>query len=64
MAQVQKDKQASKVEEKPAEKKAEDLKPKGDEIKAKADEIADMIDDVLQDNAEQFIKAYVQRGGE
>lgn len=44
--------------------KAKDLNPKGEEIKAKADEIADLIDDILEENAEQFIKNYVQRGGE
>ena len=61
--QIQKEKQASQ-EEKPAEVKPTDLKPKGEEIKAAADDLIDQIDDILQDNAEQFIQAYVQRGGQ
>lgn len=52
------------TKEAPAKTEAKDLEPKGNEIKAKADEIADMIDDVLEKNAEEFVKSYVQRGGE
>jgi ubiquitin-like protein Pup len=28
------------------------------------DAVMDEIDEVLQENAEEFVKAYVQRGGE
>ena len=37
---------------------------KGDEIKAELDELLDEIDDVLETNAEDFVKSYIQKGGE
>jgi ubiquitin-like protein Pup len=43
---------------------AKDLSEKGDEIKADMDDLLDEIDNVLEENAEEFVKAYVQRGGE
>lgn len=33
-------------------------------IKDEAAKVADAIDDVLEKNAEEFVKSYVQRGGE
>lgn len=37
---------------------------KGKKIKEDLDKIIDEIDDVLEENAEEFIKNYVQKGGE
>lgn len=37
---------------------------KGEQIKKDLDKIIDEIDDVLEENAEEFIRSYVQRGGE
>jgi ubiquitin-like protein Pup len=37
---------------------------KGARIKKSLDEVLDDIDDVLEENAEEFGKSYVQRGGE
>ncbi|MCP4399394.1 MAG: ubiquitin-like protein Pup [bacterium] len=37
---------------------------KGKKIKKDLDKIMNEIDDVLEENAEEFIKSYVQRGGE
>jgi prokaryotic ubiquitin-like protein Pup len=37
---------------------------KGEKIKKDLDKIIDEIDDVLEENAEEFIRSYVQRGGE
>jgi ubiquitin-like protein Pup len=37
---------------------------KGDQIKADLDELLDEIDEVLEDNAEEFVRNYVQKGGE
>jgi len=62
--QVQKEKTETKQAEAPTEVKPKDLEPTATELKAKADEIIDMIDDVLEKNAEEFIQNYVQRGGE
>jgi len=35
-----------------------------DKIKAELDELLDEIDDVLETNAEDFVKSYIQKGGE
>ena len=37
---------------------------KGEEIKEEIDELLDEIDTVLEENAEEFIRSYVQKGGE
>ena len=36
----------------------------GDKLKAGLDGLLDEIDDVLETNAEDFVKSYVQKGGE
>lgn len=36
----------------------------GDKLKAELDELLDEIDDVLETNAEDFVKSYIQKGGE
>ncbi|MFL2986682.1 MAG: ubiquitin-like protein Pup [Candidatus Poriferisodalaceae bacterium] len=36
----------------------------GEELKAELDDLLDEIDDVLETNAEEFVKNYVQKGGE
>lgn len=36
----------------------------GEKIKAELDELLDEIDEVLEVNAEDFVKAYVQKGGQ
>jgi prokaryotic ubiquitin-like protein Pup len=37
---------------------------KGDQIKADLDDLLDEIDEVLEDNAEEFVRNYVQKGGQ
>jgi ubiquitin-like protein Pup len=37
---------------------------KGEKIKKDLDKLMDEIDEVLEENAEEFVKSYVQRGGE
>ena len=37
---------------------------KAAELKEEMDEILDEIDSVLEENAEEFVKSYVQKGGE
>jgi ubiquitin-like protein Pup len=46
------------VEDAPASTKS------GEQIKADLDELLDEIDGVLEENAEEFVKSYVQKGGE
>ena len=36
----------------------------GTKIKAELDELLDEIDDVLETNAEDFVKSFIQKGGE
>ena len=36
----------------------------GEELKAELDDLLDEIDGVLESNAEEFVKNYVQKGGE
>ena len=45
---------------------AEETKPavQGEKLKAELDDLLDEIDDVLETNAEDFVKSYVQKGGE
>ncbi|MEE8332154.1 MAG: ubiquitin-like protein Pup [Acidimicrobiia bacterium] len=38
--------------------------PQGEEITEKIDDLLDEIDSVLEENAEEFVKNYVQKGGE
>ncbi len=37
---------------------------KGEDLKAEIDDLLDEIDEVLETNAEDFVKSYVQKGGE
>jgi len=37
---------------------------KGEQIKAEIDDLLDEIDEVLDANAEDFVRAYVQKGGQ
>lgn len=46
------------VEEVPASSES------GEKIKAELDDLLDEIDDVLEQNAEDFVKGYIQKGGE
>jgi prokaryotic ubiquitin-like protein Pup len=36
----------------------------GDKLKAELDDLLDEIDGVLESNAEDFVKSYVQKGGQ
>jgi len=36
----------------------------GEKIKAELDDLLDEIDEVLETNAEDFVKSYVQKGGQ
>jgi ubiquitin-like protein Pup len=56
---------------KPAPAKADEVvedvpakSEQGEKIKAELDDLLDEIDEVLESNAEDFVKSYVQKGGE
>ncbi|MBM3741456.1 MAG: ubiquitin-like protein Pup [Actinomycetota bacterium] len=40
------------------------VEPKGEKLIAELDDLLDEIDEVLESNAEDFVKSYVQKGGE
>jgi len=46
------------VEETPA------ASERGEKLKAELDDLLDEIDEVLEDNAEEFVRNYVQKGGQ
>ncbi len=37
---------------------------KGEQLKGELDELLDEIDSVLEENAEEFVRNYVQKGGQ
>ena len=37
---------------------------KGEQLKADLDDLLDEIDEVLEENAEEFVRNYVQKGGQ
>ena len=37
---------------------------KGEQLKSEIDDLLDEIDEVLEGNAEEFVRSYVQKGGE
>jgi ubiquitin-like protein Pup len=37
---------------------------RAERLKAEIDDLLDEIDEVLEDNAEEFVRNYVQKGGE
>ncbi len=46
------------------EEKAPARTERGEKIKAELDDLLDEIDEVLEVNSEEFVKSYVQKGGE
>ncbi|WP_250281420.1 MULTISPECIES: ubiquitin-like protein Pup [unclassified Frankia] len=43
---------------------ASDIKERHEKLSEDVDSLLDEIDDVLEENAEEFVKGYVQKGGE
>ncbi|MFT7473171.1 MAG: ubiquitin-like protein Pup [Verrucomicrobiales bacterium] len=50
--------EAEEVEELPAASES------GEKLKADMDDLLDEIDEVLETNAEDFVKSYIQKGGQ
>ncbi len=57
-------KSAPKKSESTEEQKPKDLSAEKGKLKEEMDSLIDEIDEVLEENCEQFVKDYVQRGGE
>jgi len=52
--------QRRETESSPAPAKSE----RAEEIKSELDDLLDEIDEVLETNAEEFVKGYIQKGGQ
>jgi ubiquitin-like protein Pup len=58
--------------QKPARKEREEVveeevaapSERGEKLKEDIDDLLDEIDSVLEDNAEEFVRSYVQKGGQ
>ena len=64
MPQEQEQKRAQKKGGSSAEAGHAEASSKAEKLKGEMDEILDEIDSVLEENAEEFVKSYVQKGGE
>lgn len=66
MAKEQEQKRVQRREDAPAEttEEAPQAGTTGEALKEEMDAILDEIDAVLEENAEEFVKGYVQKGGE
>ena len=65
MAQEQKQpRKASEVEESTEEVAESDVAERKEALDDDVDAILDEIDDVLETNAEDFVKSFIQKGGE
>ena len=51
-------------EEAATEEEAPVVSATGEKLKAELDDLLDEIDEVLEENAEEFVRNYVQKGGE
>jgi ubiquitin-like protein Pup len=47
-----------------AESTSSDLRERHEKLSEDVDSLLDEIDDVLEENAEEFVKGYVQKGGQ
>jgi ubiquitin-like protein Pup len=54
----------SRTETEVAEEETAPASPRGEKLKADLDDLLDEIDEVLEDNAEEFVRNYVQKGGQ
>jgi len=60
----QKSKQTPEREQEAVDEAAPPVTESGDKLKAELDGLLDEIDEVLETNAEDFVKSYVQKGGQ
>jgi len=61
---TQKPKQSPERTEEIVEDAAPTTSESGEKLKAELDDLLDEIDEVLETNAEDFVKSYVQKGGQ
>jgi prokaryotic ubiquitin-like protein Pup len=51
-------------EEAPAAQTTSDVQERHEKLSEDVDSILDEIDEVLEENAEEFVRSYVQKGGQ
>lgn len=61
---VHKQQPAQRREDEAVEEGAPAATEAGDKLKTEIDDLLDEIDEVLETNAEEFVKSYVQKGGQ
>ena len=59
-----KQKPAPKEREEVVEEEMPASSERGEKLKEDIDDLLDEIDSVLEDNAEEFVRSYVQKGGQ
>lgn len=59
-----KKKQSTTREDEAVEEAAPATTDKGERLKEELDDLLDEIDEVLEVNAEEFVRSYVQKGGQ
>ena len=62
--QAEKAKAEAERQEKLAAERAKAEAERREKLAAETDDLLDEIDDVLEENAEDFVRAYVQKGGQ
>jgi prokaryotic ubiquitin-like protein Pup len=61
---TQKQKQSTGRTDEVVDEAAPAVTESGEKLKAELDDLLDEIDEVLETNAEDFVKSYVQKGGQ
>ena len=61
---TQKQKQTPRTTEDEVVETAPAVSESGEKLKAELDDLLDEIDEVLETNAEDFVRSFVQKGGE
>ncbi|MFM7509412.1 MAG: ubiquitin-like protein Pup [Actinomycetota bacterium] len=64
MAEREQKKRTAPTRQEPSVEEVPPTSEAGEKIKADIDDLLDEIDDVLETNAEDFVKSYIQKGGE
>ncbi len=64
MAEREQKRRPAQTREETVEEESTAPSERGERLKAEIDELLDEIDEVLEDNAEEFVRNYVQKGGQ
>ena len=64
MAEREQRRKPAPVEHEPAEQASPAATERSEELKAELDDLLNEIDEVLESNAEDFVKSYIQKGGQ